>query len=110
MRRGEGAGHGGAALPDSGGMRGVCSARADGADAGKDNPEDLQPRDGVRRWCAALAVLGVGAVPARGGGGGRADSASASHAERLHGESEEEGADAAKASSGFVAARFRRKL
>jgi len=110
MRRGEGACHGGAPLQDSRGMRGVRWPRTDGADAGEDNPEDIASRDGVRGRSVAVAVLRIGAVPARGGDGGGVDSASASGAERLHGESQEEGPDVAEASSGFVAARLHRKF
>ena len=110
VRRREGAGDGRAAVPRSGGVRGVRRPRADGGAAGEDNTEDLGARDGVRGGGAAGAVLGVGAVPEGGGGGGGADSAAAVGAERLHGEGEEEGAAAAEAASGFVATRFHRKF
>lgn len=91
-------------------MRRVRWPRTDCADAGENNTENIGPRDGVRGRSVAVVMLRIGAVPARGGDGWGVDPASASGAERLYGESQEEGPDVAEASSGFVAAGLHRKF
>ncbi|GFY89587.1 plant U-box 26 [Actinidia rufa] len=104
------AGDGGAPLPDPAGVRGVRSARADGAAAGKDHPEGVGSGDGVRRRGAAVALLSFGAVREGGGDGRGSDAAAPLGPERLHGEGEAEGADASETAPEFVAGGFHSQL
>lgn len=106
MRRGEGAGDGGVAVQDPGGLRSVCGARADGSAAGEDDTEDIGQGDGVRGGVAGVSVLGVGEVPDGRGQRGGVDSAVAVGAERLYGQGQEEGAAVVEAAEGFVASGF----
>lgn len=106
VRRGEGAGDGGVAVQDPGGVRRVCGARADGSAAGEDDTEDIGQGDGVRGGGAGGAVLSVGEVPEGRGQRGGVDPAVAIGAERLYGQGQEEGAAAVEATEGFVASGF----
>ncbi|KAF7148530.1 hypothetical protein RHSIM_Rhsim03G0044200 [Rhododendron simsii] len=67
-------------------------AHADGLADSEDHTEGVGFGDGVRGRGAAVAVQGGGAVPEGGGGDGGVDSVASAGSERVHGESQVEGA------------------
>ncbi|KAG9444052.1 hypothetical protein H6P81_015392 [Aristolochia fimbriata] len=110
VRRGAGAGDGGAAVPGPVRVRGVRGPRDDGAGPGEDHTEGVGQGDGVRGGGAPGAVLRLGAAAAGGGGRGGGDAAAAAGPERLHRAGEAEGAAPPQAPPGRLAPPLRRQF
>lgn len=80
-------------------------AHADGPTAGEDHIEGVGFGNGVRGRGAVVTVLGSGEVPEGSGGGGRVDSVAFAGSERVHKESQAEGAADVDVESPFLPAK-----